>query len=248
MSTSNYQGNKILNDYFRDALNSKVSGSTDFTGARTFETGTTAPPTDKCLRYNNATMASVTAIYIDNTNTEGTDEATELATFSGYIIITDSSDTSVYQVFMVNSFAPQSGYGEYNVTFKYGSATKPTDRVTLADFSCPWLGLSTAVMTGASTGATASEPATADGYARQPIFLGTDYWTLSTAQSTDSKTDIAFVQSSDAWGTIQSVFIADSSTRAAGNIKYYTILDPSLIVQNNTIVTFLAGSLTVSLP
>jgi hypothetical protein len=247
MPTSNYYRNKFLNDFFRNALAKKSSSSTTFTGARTFETGITAPPSDKCLKYDSATMASVTHIFVDKTNIEGADEASELAALSDYIIVVDSSDTTVYQIFQLNSLGVFANYDDLNVTFKYGSATIPTDRVTIGSFSTPWLGLSTVILTNASTSATASEPATADGYARIPIYIGTSYWSVSTVGSTQNQTELTFAMSTDDWGTIKSMFIADDPDRAGGNIDWYYHLDPEITVPINTVVNFEVDSVAVSM-
>jgi hypothetical protein len=247
MPTSTYSCNKFLNDFFTDVTKRTVTSSSG-AGIRTFNTGDySAPPGDKYLQYNNADASLVTEMYVDLTNTEGDDESDFLSALSGYIIVTDYSNPTIYQVFEVSAMGPMGAYDTFSVTFKFGSATPPTGKVVLAQFDSVWFGLSTALLTPASTGATASEPATADGYLRQPVFIGISYWTTATTASTANKTDIAFEQSTDIWGTIQTMFIVNDPDRGQGNIFWYYPLNPSLTVQKNTVVNFQADSVVVSM-
>lgn len=112
--------------------------------------------------------------------------------------------------------------------------------------STMYFGLSTTLV-GPTGLATTTEPLTASGYARVSYLNNTDKWTTSTVGSLSNKIAISFAQSSVAWGTILGVFIADSGTRATGNVIWYHNIDPSIIVQTLTIVTFAIGAIIVTM-
>jgi len=106
-----------------------------------------------------------------------------------------------------------------------------------------YMGLSTTSISPNGTGAT--EPA-GGAYAR--IAIPNDKangWNSSVSGALTNKDPITFVESSAAWGTITYVFIADALT--AGNILYYQALSSSRVVQDQTVVQFAAGGLTISL-
>jgi hypothetical protein len=112
-----------------------------------------------------------------------------------------------------------------------------------------YFGLSTTEVIATSTGATVAEPPTADGYARIAFTNNqSGHWSNSTAETLNNSGEaVTFAESTDIWGDIVSLFIADSGTRAAGNILWYTTLLPSLSVGDNTVVDFGAGTIIVTL-
>jgi len=105
------------------------------------------------------------------------------------------------------------------------------------------LGLSTTVIAINGTGAT--EPSTAYGYARVAIGSTNSIWTDAASGAIETKTSISFPQSSSAWGTIRSIFLATDTT--GGNIAYYYTLPSSFPVAGATTVTFASGSITVGM-
>jgi hypothetical protein len=109
-----------------------------------------------------------------------------------------------------------------------------------------YFGLSTTLV-GAAGLATVTEPLTASAYARVAYVNDTAKWTTSSTGSLSNKVVIAFPQSSASWGTILSVFIADSATRAAGNVLWYTTLAPSILIQNYTIYSIAIGAIVVTM-
>jgi len=112
-----------------------------------------------------------------------------------------------------------------------------------------YFGLSTTLVTAASTGASVAEPATADGYAREGYdnSAATGEWTTSTVGALSNTADVVFDISTDNWGEIVSVFISNSGTRGAGDILWYYTLNPSFPVVNNTVVTFPIGTIFVAM-
>jgi len=110
-----------------------------------------------------------------------------------------------------------------------------------------YFGLSTTTVDATGL-ASSTEPLTASGYARIAFTNNqSSHWHNSTAASIHNDIAVTFAESTAAWGTILSVFIADSGTRAAGNIIWYQTLSPSLVVQDNTIVEFPAESIVVTM-
>jgi hypothetical protein len=128
-----------------------------------------------------------------------------------------------------------------------------------------YFGLSLSVLTSASIGSTADEP-TATTYHRAFYDNVTDNvsegyandkttWTTEAAGALSNNIDIVFNgtdvtpggSGAEAWGEIKAIFIADSSTTGDGAIIWYANLNPTLTVGENTLVTFLAGSIMVSM-
>jgi hypothetical protein len=107
----------------------------------TFNTTTTSAsnPGNGDIRYNNATIASVTAIYISNTIVAGTDVSSFIATWAnssnpsvkGQLVISDN----INSVALVNTFtvsAVSAGTGFYTLTVAYVSGTLPTNSEPLS--------------------------------------------------------------------------------------------------------------------
>ena len=111
-----------------------------------------------------------------------------------------------------------------------------------------YFGLSTTLV-GATGLATVTEPATAAGYARYD-YNGTnapETWTTSTEGTLSNVNSFSFSESSSAWGTILSIFIADAYSRNTGHVLWYQTLYPSLYVPTNFVVTFPAHSIVASM-
>jgi len=109
-----------------------------------------------------------------------------------------------------------------------------------------YVGLATATMTEASTSAT--EP-TVGSYARVSFAGNSTNWNTSSSGVLTNKLDIVFVESTAAWGTIVTVFIADALT--GGNIWYYENIVTGLVggieVLDNMLITIPAGALYVGM-
>ena len=95
------------------------------------------------------------------------------------------------------------------------------------DFTPPatYVGYATANLTDATTGATVTECADANGYARKlvnPNGGASPTWDLADASSVvDNTHNIDSGPPTGTWGTITAGFIADSGTHLAGNILFY---------------------------
>jgi hypothetical protein len=109
-----------------------------------------------------------------------------------------------------------------------------------------YFGLSTTLVTISSTGATVAEPS-GGSYARKSFTNNNTNWSTSAAGTLHNDVAVAFIESTAAWGTMLSIFISDSATTAAGNIWWFYTLSPSIIVPDNTIVTFPIGSIVVTM-
>lgn len=124
------------------------TGSTGPTGARggiayTFSTTTTDSDSGAgVIRYNNATIASVTTIFIDNADAgsisqtgwyDTWDDST--ATVKGQLLITNANDNTAYDVFNVTAVTSASGY--YKITVTYVSGARPANSAALAVMFVP---------------------------------------------------------------------------------------------------------------
>lgn len=135
-----------------------------------------------------------------------------------------------------------SDYAEVEVRkhfFRTGSFTKPT---VLA------VGLATAATTDANTGATVTEVANSNAYARVTDNPLDANWSApdSTGGLTDNVAAIVFPTATGSWGTCSHTFIADSATWGAGNILLHGALTASKAVGTNDIIQFAAGALDVT--
>lgn len=91
------------------------SGGTGLTlGEWNYEDTTTAPPSDNSFRFNNATIASATKLYIDDNDDQGTDWGAKLNCPDGSWINLGSSKDKQIQA-QVSGATDQSGYWEYDI-------------------------------------------------------------------------------------------------------------------------------------
>lgn len=74
-------------------------------------------------------------------------------------------------------------------------------------------------------------------------------WTVSTIGTLSNTVAVTFPESgaNAPWGTMFSVFIADASAIGTGNILWYYTLNPSIIVQEQDIVSFAIGDIVSAL-
>ena len=105
-----------------------------------------------------------------------------------------------------------------------------------------YVGLSTTAILIDGSGET--EPS-GGAYARVEIDNDKTTFTAAASGSLVNDIDIEFAESTDAWGTITHVFLADDLS--GGNIYYFEELPASKIVQDDTIVKFEALSMTFSM-
>lgn len=106
--------NGDLTDYRVVTKQEILSGDSIGLGKRDFEAGTTSPPSDQSIRYNNASTASVTEIYIDDQDKDGQDRSNAIAEStvgSLFRIITDESNFDVFKV----AIAPVDNTGSFTI-------------------------------------------------------------------------------------------------------------------------------------
>ena len=109
-----------------------------------------------------------------------------------------------------------------------------------------YFGLSTTLVTTSSTGATVSEPA-GGSYVRKSFVNNDTNWDTSVAGTLHNDVALTFIESTASWGIILSIFIADTGSTGTGNIWWFDTLSPSIIVGDNTILTWPIGSIIVSM-
>lgn len=108
-----------------------------------------------------------------------------------------------------------------------------------------YIGLSTGSLSQDTTsGSEAVEPT--GGYARIEIKNTSGSWTTSTAGSIINAVSGSFGASTGNWGTIRTIFLADSAVISEGNIWYYYTLSPSISVQTSTTLPIDVGSIIIS--
>jgi hypothetical protein len=113
--------------------------------------------------------------------------------------------------------------------------------ITLTPPANYYIGLSTTSIS--TSGSNASEPVGA-AYARVQIPNNKSYFSYGVSGSLINITDITFTESSGSWGTITDIGFWDAST--SGSVWYYTTLGVPKIVQDTTVITFSASSITLS--
>lgn len=117
---------------------------------------------------------------------------------------------------------------------------------TGAAFTQPdvYIALCTAATVDADTGATITEVANANGYARQ----GPISFDAAVAGLADNTADITFpAASGGAWGTVTHIALLDSGTWGAGNMLWHGALAASKVVGDGDTFKVPAGDLDLSL-
>jgi len=97
----------------------------------------------------------------------------------------------------------------------------------------------------AGTGASMSEVADANNYARVTT-AGAD-WNAAATGAVDNANAIIFLEASGSWGTVSHFALLDSGTYGVGNILAYGTLDSSKAVGAGDTPTFAAGALDITL-
>lgn len=104
--------------------------------------------------------------------------------------------------------------------------------------------LSTTEILEDGTGAT--EPS-GGGYARVQVPSNNTYWSSPSSGSISNLVSIDFPKATLDWGTISYVALADSATVGGGNIRYFQNLTNSKIIQQDDVVVFAIGAITITL-
>jgi len=128
----------------------------------------------------------------------------------------------------------------------YISANKILDNNLGATANTPpgtyYVGLSTTTVLIDGTGET--EPS-GGSYARVAITNNKTTFTTAASGELTNDINISFTESTDAWGTITYVFLADALS--GGNIYFFEALPASKTVQTATTVVFAASAMTFSM-
>jgi len=105
-----------------------------------------------------------------------------------------------------------------------------------------FLGLSTTTINAG--GSTATEPV-GSSYSRVEIANDKSNWTYASSGCLLNSTSVSFIEASGSWGTVTYAGLWDAPT--SGSIWFYQALPTAKIVQANTVVTFSASSIAMSL-
>lgn len=96
-----------------------------------FSTSTTASdPGSGYIRYNNGTISSVTAIYIDDFDAVGVNIGSYLSTLNGCQLTIKNQAGSITHIFTVNSITDPTGWKNLSVTHNFGTGV-PSSGSTL---------------------------------------------------------------------------------------------------------------------
>lgn len=94
-----------------------------------------ADPGAGLIRYNNATQASATALYVDNVASDGTSLATFFGTLTaGWVSFVKLNDPDVWQLFRFTAIADSTGYRTLTVTNQASAGSFDNADVMLVTF------------------------------------------------------------------------------------------------------------------
>lgn len=117
-------------------------------------------------------------------------------------------------------------------------------RASFTPVSTYYIGLSTTAISPSGVGA--SEPQTGN-YARIAMANDKNQFTVAANGLVQNVVQLEFPESTTPWGTITTVFIADSSTVGGGNILYYDTLQLPRTVQTSSILLFAPGAFRIQI-
>lgn len=107
-----------------------------------------------------------------------------------------------------------------------------------------YVALCTAAPNDASTGATITEVADANAYAR----TATGAWNVASGGATENSDAITFPAASGGnWGTVTHIAIVDSASHGAGNVIWHGVLTASKVVNDGDTFKINAGDLDLTL-
>jgi len=153
---------------------------------------------------------------------------------------------------VVSGNTPSVASGQTTVTFSTGGVSDYLANALLdhlfrnTTYTQPtvYAGLATATISDASTGASITEVANANGYDREAVAT----WDAASGGASANTGTITFgPPSGGAWGTVTSSFLADSLTEGAGNILFYANDTTDQAVADGDTVTYAAGAWDVTL-
>lgn len=84
------------------------------------------------VRINSATLASVTALYVDNLDADGASQTAWLATLAGHRVLVRSGKSNAFVSFLVGTVTDSTGYRTIAVTYINGAgAFVATERLAI---------------------------------------------------------------------------------------------------------------------
>lgn len=107
-----------------------------------------------------------------------------------------------------------------------------------------YIGLSTTPISASGVGAT--EPQTGN-YARIPLSNDKNQFTVAANGLVQNVVQLEFPESTTPWGTITTVFVADSATVGGGNVLYYDTLQMPRTVATSSILLFAPGAFRIQI-
>lgn len=184
---------------------------------------TTVAPIRSLFIADNGTRASGNILWYSNLSPVLVIPTSTTTTFAiGSIVVTLTTDWATTET--INNV----------LNFNFGAqAYSPANPATM------YFGLSTAAITAAGLTST-TEPATASAYARVAFTNNqSSHWHNSTASSTHNDIAISFPACATGdWGTIRGIFIANSASRATGNVLWYHNFTSPFAIQVGATLTF----------
>lgn len=121
----------------------------------TIDTGSTADsdPGNGLLKFNNATQASATMLYVDNQTADAISLTTLFASLAqtGFLTLTQQDDATVWRVYKVTAVTSASGYYKFTVVNQAGAGSFADDAIVSLSFDTDATGAVTSVngLTGA---------------------------------------------------------------------------------------------------
>ena len=106
-----------------------------------------------------------------------------------------------------------------------------------------WIAWCTAVVADSETGATITEVANTNGYART---AADGVWATAAAGATSNNASITSAAATGSWSTISDYAIVDSATHGAGNAIWHDTLDASFAIGNTDKIQFASGALDIT--
>ena len=158
---------------------------------------------------------------------------------------------------IVSGNTPSTASGEVYVEFSTGGIS---DYAALAfldlafrnqAFAAPttYVALTTATIADTNTGATITEVANANGYAREVVNLAggaSPAWTAAASGAADNAAAITFTTATGSWGTVVATCLIDSATHGAGNMIFYDNGMSDQAVTTDDTVNFPIGTYDVA--
>ncbi len=158
-------------------------------------------------------------------------------------------------IVVVNGNTPQIAASEVEISFSAGTTMGISTYLVhaLLDrafrnqvFAQPtglFLALTTAAVVDASTGATITEVANANAYAR----LSVPTWDAAASGASQNTAIATWITPTGSWGTIVAAALVDNSTHLAGNVLFYGNDVVDQLVGNGDTVQFQAGAFDIAL-